>query len=155
MSLHLNQVSAGLVVSMLVAMIAGPTVAQGEENDQAEATAAEVVLDQFSQALNQGNGNRALELLSEHAVILESGIAQTRSEYADHHLGSDMSFLANLKQSQLSRQILHAGDAVVIISRTQLSGHYDDQEIDIVSAETAVLVQANGKWKIKHLHWSS
>jgi hypothetical protein len=149
---YLQQTWAGLLLGILVAMIAGSTLAHGEKT---QATEAEAFLDVFNRALSQGDGERALGLLSQNAVILEGGVAQTRSEYAEHHLGSDMAFLAKLQQERLSRQILQVGGAVVIITRTQLSGYYEDREIDVVSAETAVIARANDTWEIRHLHWSS
>jgi ketosteroid isomerase-like protein len=154
MTLHSRQAWTKPVFSILVAMLSGTAMAHGEGSNQIEVTEAEAVLDEFNSALSEGDGEAALELLSDDAVILEGGLAETRGEYADHHLASDMAFLANIEQERLSRQILQAGGALVIITRTQLSGHYDGRKIDMVNAETAVLVQANGHWQISHLHWS-
>ena len=121
----------------------------------AKPTSAEAVLDAFHHALEEGNGEAALRWLADDAVILEGGVAQSKAEYADHHLGSDMAFLAAMQSEQLSRESRRADGVVTVITRTQLKGVFKEREIDIVSSETAVLKQVDGDWKIQHLHWSN
>ena len=47
----------------------------------------------FHDALGRGDSAAALNLLAPDAVILESGSAQTREEYAREHLAEDIAFV--------------------------------------------------------------
>lgn len=132
---------------------ASAPVAQGHSHAAPETPQG--VLDAFHHALEEGNGQAALQWLAEDVVILEGGVAQTREEYASHHLGSDMAFLAAMQAEQLSREIQQNGAVVTIITRTQLKGAFKDRDIDITSSETAILKRTEGGWRIQHLHWSN
>lgn len=124
-------------------------------HDHAEPNAPEAVLDAFHHALEEGNGAAALRWLADSALILEGGVTQSKAEYADHHLGSDMAFLAALETERLSRTVQRAEGTATIITRTRLKGRFKDRDIDLVSAETAVLRETDAGWKIEHLHWSN
>ncbi len=130
-----------------------PSVALGQENP--EPTTPEEVLGVFHSSLQEGAGKSALQWLAKDAIILESGVAESAQEYASHHLHSDMAFLAGLQSERLSRAILRAGDAVTVVTRTRLTGTYDGEAVDMLSAETAVLIRTDDGWRIQHLHWSN
>lgn len=125
------------------------------DHGHARPTTAENVLDAFHHALEEGNGEGALRWLADDAVILEGGVAQSKEEYADHHLGSDMAFLAETQSRRLSRESRSGDGVVIVITRTELKGVFRDREIDLVSSETAVLKWVGEDWKIQHLHWSN
>lgn len=115
----------------------------------------EDVLEAFHHALAEGNAQAVLDFLTEDAVILEGGVAETKAEYASHHLASDMAFLDAMQATGLSREVMPVGDIVIVITRTQLKGRFNDREIDIVSSESAVLKRTEAGWRIQHLHWSN
>lgn len=39
-----------------------------------------------------------------------------------------------------------------VVSESRIHGRYKDNEIDLISIETAVLARAEDGWKIVHLH---
>lgn len=47
---------------------------------------------QYHAALASGDSLAALALLADDVVVLESGSAESRSEYRSHHLASDIAF---------------------------------------------------------------
>lgn len=139
------------------------TAAEPEVHDHAAAAhshaapeTAEATLDAFHHALEEGRGGDALALLAEDAVIFESGgVEASRAAYADHHLGADMAFLADMSVETLSRDIREDGNLAAVTSRTRTTGIRDGREIDLTGTETAILRQANGVWRVVHIHWSS
>lgn len=119
------------------------------------ATAADVV-DAFHAALTRGDTGAALALMAEDVVVFESGGAeQNRAEYAAHHLEADAAFSAAVSRKLVSRQSGQAGDMAWVMSIEQVSGTYHDRPINSRSVETMMLRQADGHWRIVHIHWSS
>lgn len=117
---------------------------------------AVATLEAFRHALEEGRGADALALLAEDVVIFESGgVEASRAAYADHHLGADMAFLADMSVTTLDRDVREAGDLAVVTSRTRTTGARDGRHFDLTGTETAVLRRENEAWRIVHLHWSS
>lgn len=128
----------------------------GDAHGHAAPATAVATLEAFHHALGEGRGADALSLLAEDALIFESGGAEvSRAAYADHHLGADMAFLADMSVTTLGRDLRGEADLVVIMSRTRTTGTRDGRAIDLPGTETAVLARGNEGWRIVHLHWSS
>lgn len=124
-------------------------------HDHAEPLTPEGSLDAFHHALVDGDGATALYWLAHDAVVLEGGVVQSKEEYAAHHLGSDMAFLGAVQSTRLSREIRNVNGVTIVITRTRLTGTFREQAVDLVSAETAVLMRTDSGWRIQHLHWAS
>jgi ketosteroid isomerase-like protein len=113
-------------------------------------------LNSFHAALNSGNEQSVMAALSPDVLIFESGGAErSRAEYANHHMKSDMAFLAQMGHDQISQDASEQGDTAWIVTESRIYGRYKEKDIDIVSTETAVLKRGEDGWKIVHLHWSS
>ncbi len=113
-------------------------------------------LNSFHAALNSGDEQTVMAVLSPDVLIFESGGAErSRAEYASHHMKSDMAFLAQMGHDQISQAASEQGDAAWIVTESRIYGRYKDKDIDIVSTETALLERSEDGWKIVHLHWSS
>ncbi len=113
-------------------------------------------LNSFHAALNSGDEQAVMAVLSPDVLIFESGGAErSRAEYASHHMKSDMAFLAQMGQDEISQAASEQGDTAWIVTESRIYGRYNDKDIDIVSTETAVLKLGEDGWKIVHLHWSS
>ncbi|MDX1571811.1 MAG: DUF2231 domain-containing protein [Xanthomonadales bacterium] len=122
-------------------------IAGGELADQAEALAG---------ALAAGDEARVRELLAENVLIFESGGAErSLEEYAGHHMGADMKFLAAIQREVLERKVYRGDGTGVVATRSRLHGAYGDRAIDLISTETLALEQRDGAWKIVHIHWAS
>ena len=113
-------------------------------------------LNSFHAALNSGDEQTVMAVLSPDVLIFESGGAElSRAEYASHHMKSDMAFLAQMGHEEISQAASEQGDTAWIVTESRIYGRYKDKDIDIVSTETAVLKRGDDGWKIVHLHWSS
>lgn len=114
------------------------------------------VVNAFHDALEAGDAEAALKHLSPDVVIYESGgVEASRDEYASHHLHSDMKFLQTTNTSVIGRTSGSDGDHAWVLTRTETSGSYNDQPIDLNGTETMILERMADGWKIVHIHWSS
>ena len=119
-----------------------------------DTSAAKVVL-AFHQALETGNKELARELLADDVTIYEGGgVERSADEYAQHHMLSDMEYLAAVKNKTIEHQVEVLGNAAISMSRRHTSGSYKGNKHDYESMETIVLGKQNDEWKIKHIHWS-
>ena len=129
--------------------------ASTSNHQHARPDSADGALDAFHHALEEGDGTGALDWLADDAVVLEGGVAQSKTEYARHHLASDMAFLSKISSERLSRTRLSADGATTVVTRTRLVGTIEGREIDTISSETAVLIETTAGWRIQHIHWSN
>ncbi len=124
-----------------------------EAHPDAEAIAA--VVDAYHRALASGNGDAALNLLSDDAIILESGGLETKAEYADHHLPGDMAFAQAVPRSRSEIHVTGHQDVAWAWSTSETQGTYREREINATGAELMVLVNTDDGWRISAIHWSS
>ena len=68
---------------------------------------------------------------------------------------SDMAFLSQMQSEVIRRNESVWGSTALVVSESRIHGRYKDNDIDVISIETAVLERADDGWKIVHLHWSS
>ena len=68
---------------------------------------------------------------------------------------SDMAFLEQMDREVIGQDASVQGNAAWIVTESRIHGRYKEQDIDLVSTETAVLERGADGWKIVHLHWSS
>jgi len=127
-----------------------PTFFTGLDSDAGKAASA------FQAALNVGNPDLARSLLDDAVLIFEGGgVERSADEYAGHHMKADMKFLQAMNIERSEHQVLVYGKTAVSMSRTKVSGTYEDKAISYEGMETLVLTtQENGVWKIVHIHWS-
>ncbi len=110
----------------------------------------------FHAALQSGDTSAALALLTEDALIFESGgVERGRAEYAAHHLAADAAFSAAVQRSLVDRHNEESGDMAWVTSVETVTGSYRDRAIDSRSVETMLLRRVDGQWRIAHIHWSS
>jgi ketosteroid isomerase-like protein len=113
-------------------------------------------VDAFHAALARGDLDGAAALLSDDAVIFESGAAEhSKAEYTTHHLGVDASFAQAVPRLVMSRSGTEIGDMAWIATEGRTTGTYRDRAIDSLSKETMLLRKGVDGWKIVHIHWSS
>lgn len=114
------------------------------------------VVDSFHAALARGDTAAALALLSDDAVIYESGgVERGKAEYASHHLEADAAF-SKAVPSQVTRRTGEAAGAVAwILTEGRTTGTFRDKPVDRVTTETAMLRRVGNGWRITHFHWSS
>ena len=118
-------------------------------------SAAGQVVQQFHQALQQGNRDLALAQLAPEVQIFEGGgVERSRDEYKAHHLDADINYLKQISSKLLEQQIEIVGDMAYAVSRSQQQGEIKGKKIDRTGVESLVLRKQNGAWHIVLVHWS-
>jgi ketosteroid isomerase-like protein len=114
-------------------------------------------VDAFHAALKSHDTATALKLLAPDASILEQGfVDRTRADYAGAHIAADAAFAEATEFKVLERRIIWLGDnAACVISQTRTIGRFENQSINLIGTETALLQRAGGTWSITHIHWSA
>ncbi len=110
----------------------------------------------FHHALNTGDKITAKSLLADDVTIYEGGgVERSADEYAQHHMNSDMEYLSSVTNKALEHQVKVLGNTAISASRFLVNGMFKGEERDYQSMETIVLINTEGEWKIKHIHWSN
>jgi len=150
-------VAAVAIIVFVAAMLAAAqaTCDSTARGTGADSTAVIAVVERYHRALAQGDTADALSLLSNDAMILESGDVETRDEYRSHHLPADIQFARTVPSVRGPVQVVLRGDVAWAISTSQTRGQYRGRPIDSQGAELMVLTREGGGWKIRAIHWSS
>lgn len=121
-----------------------------------EAQAAATVVDAFHAALEAGDTDAALMLMTEDVLVFEEGGAErSRAEYAAFHLGADAAY-AGASVSTVTRRFGSAnGDTAWILTEGSTTGQAGNSATSRLTMETMVLMRGSGSWRIQHIHWSS
>jgi ketosteroid isomerase-like protein len=132
-------------------------VAFGYAAPQLEAQEAAVieVIEAFHAALAAGDSTKALSLLADDVVILESGGTEDKSHYRSGHLSGDMRFAQAVPRERSEVDVRILGDVAWATSTSVTQGRMGEREINSQGAELAVLARDGGSWKITAIHWSS
>ncbi len=122
----------------------------------AQDAAVEATVEAFHDALAAGDARTALSLLTEDALIYESGgVERSRAEYEGHHLFHDIAFAKATKRETRARSAIAQGDMAVVTSEHRITGTVKDKPVDLISLETLLLERRSGAWRIRHIHWSA
>lgn len=109
----------------------------------------------FHNALAHGDGKAAMKSLAPGAVILESGSAESRAEYENHHLPEDIQFAQAVHSERSDIQIQEDGNTAWVTSRSKAEGSFEGKPINSVGVELVVLTKTAEGWRIRAIHWSS
>lgn len=127
----------------------------GASDVSSDVTAITATVNGFHDALRRGDAKAAMELLAPDAVILESGSAQTREEYAHEHLADDIAFVKAVPGTRSKLSIKQEGNAAWTTATTQSVGTFNGREVNSVGIELMVLTKTEFGWRIRAIHWSS
>ena len=122
---------------------------------RSDSTAAVAAVEQFHAALAAADSARAVGLLSDDVLILESGAVQTRAEYLGGHLGADMKASQGPRGERTVLKVTIVGDAAYVISKTVTPPTGAQGSTGSESAELMVVSKTPTGWKIRAVHWSS
>jgi ketosteroid isomerase-like protein len=140
------------IAVLFVLLVVRPAGAGSVPSDAAAITAA---VDGFHDALRRGDSKAALNLLAADAVILESGSAQTREEYAREHLAEDIAFVKAVPGTRSTLSIKQEGNVAWTTATTQSAGTFNGREVNSAGVELMVLTKTRLGWLIRAIHWSS
>ena len=114
------------------------------------------VVKRFHHALSTSDKVTARGLLADEVQIFEGGsIERSADEYAQHHMLSDMKYLAAVKSQLVEHNVKVMGNSAVSMSRSKTTGTYKGKVVNYEGMETIVLEKQQGEWKIVHIHWSN
>ena len=124
---------------------------------QSHPDSAEIVrtVQRFHDVVAAGDSLSALALLSDDAVILESGGVETKAEFRQHHLPADIAFAQSTKVERRVHSLARRGDVAWVVSSSTATGTFRGRTINSAGAELMVLVRRPEAWRISAIHWSS
>ncbi len=137
------------IVAASLALTAPSVEAQTPESEVA------AVVDAYHMALASGDSTRALDLLADDVVILESGGVENKEHYRSGHLSGDMRFAQAVSRERGEISVVIVGDVAWAHSTSVTQGRMGEREINSRGAELVVLARSEGTWKIRAIHWSS
>lgn len=140
--------SAGLVLLLSAGAL-------GAQAPRADSLAALSAVEQFHAALTTADSARAVSLLADDVLIIESGHIQTRAEYLGGHLGADMKASAGSKGERTVVKVTVVGDAAYVVSKTVnpptgVAGNTGSESVELM-----VATRSSAGWRISAVHWSS
>ena len=112
-------------------------------------------LKSFQEALREGDPRLVMNFFAEDAIIMESGVAQTRGEYEREHLSEDIEFARAVKSVRSETRVETQGSAAWATSKLTASGVFDGRRVKTDGVELIVLTKVGTDWKIRAIHWSS
>lgn len=149
-----------LTIPAFVAAIAALTIPATKADSaaprsQSDSLAVANVVKDFHNALSKGDSARALTLLADDAVILESGYVERRSEYRTHHLPEDIKFAIAVASKRGPLQVTIRGATAWTAGTSTSKGSFNGKSVDSFGAESMVLTKESAGWRIRSIHWSS
>jgi ketosteroid isomerase-like protein/mono/diheme cytochrome c family protein len=119
------------------------------------APAAEAVARAFQAALQRGDREAVLALLTPEVRISEGGHTQTRDEYAAGHLGEDIAFLKTAQLTPVSLGSMPMGDTAMVGSESDIKATIKGQPAMLRSREMLNLRRDGDSWKIVSVQWQT
>ncbi len=140
---------------ILATLLAMPALTMAMDGTAPDSTAIAAMAAAFHAALAAGDSTSALALLSDDAVVLESGELETRAQYAAHHLAADIEFAQALGGERTVTGVRQVGDAAWLWAVSSVRGTWRGREVDSLGTELLVLAKEGEDWRIRAIHWSS
>ncbi|MGH6659834.1 MAG: YybH family protein [Sphingomicrobium sp.] len=145
-----------LIAFAAASTLHAPEALPAQTGIEPAAFGAAAVVDRFHAALGAGDGQGALLLMADDALVYESGhVEQGKAEYQAMHLDADMAFSRAVKEVTTRRSGHATGDFAWIASEGRTSGTFNGKAVDRATTETMLLRRDTGEWRILHIHWSS
>lgn len=143
---------ARVAVALGLVSLAPSLGAQAARTDSAAAVAT---VTRFHDALTARDSVGAVSLLASDALILESGVIESRADYVGHHLAADMKAGQGAKRTRVVLRVTVLGDAAYVVTKTTAPATNADGSNGSEMAELMVLSKSTTGWAIRAVHWSS
>jgi ketosteroid isomerase-like protein len=151
-----NSVLTAVVLAVVAAVtVATPTSGASRGDSQSDSSAIAATVSEYHHALESGDSAKALSLLANDAVILESGGMESRAEYRSHHLSGDIEFARAVKSVRSPLAVTVNGSTAWTYGTSTTQGSFNGRAINSVGAESMILSKDSKGWKIRQIHWSS
>ena len=143
-----------IAVILFATLLMGAAPAPARDGPGAQGAVAAV--EAFHTALHRGDERGAAALLSDDALIFESGgVERNKAEYEARHLPADAEFSQAVSSTVTRRTARSDGSIAWVASEGRTAGTWKGRQLDLVTTETMVLRRVGRAWKIMHIHWSS
>ena len=116
---------------------------------------AELVAEAFHAALEKGDRDAVLALLSADVAISEAGHIQSREEYAAGHLAEDIAFMKTAQITPVSLASKAVGETTIVGSESEIHATVKGEPRVFRSREMLTLKREGGSWKIVAVQWQS
>lgn len=146
---------AGAIIAVTAALAYSNNARAGTPDLDPDSAAVVAVVNQYHAALSSGDSTRALSLLADDVIILESGGTETRAEYRSHHLASDIAFARAVKSVRSPLAVSVEGNVAWTSGTSTTAGEFNGRPVNSAGAESMVLTKSGDSWKIRSIHWSS
>ena len=143
---------AGVLLALFTAALPG-SAQQGQSASDSSAVARTV--ERFHELIAAGDSLAALALLTDDAVILESGGLETKVQFREHHLAADVRFAQSTKGERRVHSVTQRGDVAWVASTSTATGSFGGRDVNSAGAELMLLVRTPSGWRISAIHWSS
>jgi ketosteroid isomerase-like protein len=149
--------SSGFAIALWLLIASGMSAAPVLAKESVlEDHPAALAASQLAEAIKAGDVDMLSQLIGPDVLIFESGgVESSLAEYETHHMLADIAFMKAMNSEVISRRVIEAGESVIVMTQSRLTGVYKDKEMDLSSTETLVMEKTDGHWKIVHIHWSS
>lgn len=121
----------------------------------ADSIAAVAAVERFHGALVASDSARAVSMLADDALVIESGAIQSRAEYLGHHLGADMKASQGGKGVRSVTNVTVVGRMAYVVSKTETPASGAEGSTASALVELMVVSKSIDGWKIRAVHWSS
>ena len=153
---HYGFVTTLLVFAMIMNIVRADS-ANSSEAKPANSLETQVtsVVQEFHQALENGNRDSVHQLLAHDVVVYEQGeVDASREQYESQHLSNDIAFFRDLDYVVLKQDVYSNEATAWVLSTIRIAEFQNNQLIDSFGTETMVLRHAPEGWVIAHIHWS-
>lgn len=116
---------------------------------------AEAALQAFTDALQIGNRDLAVEWLTPDVTVTEGNtVARSRDDYARGAMNRTMDLLKTATIVLLDRQVHPGPDSAHIVTRSHVTGRDRNTPVDVIRTETAQLRRLPEGWRVAQLEFS-
>jgi len=145
-----------LSVCLAATGLLAPTIAVSAEPALAQPVG---VAQAYFEAMDQSDLDAAEALFAESSSVFESGGVQgSWQRYREHHIGPELDEIKSFETTLGEPEGGESADGSMAFVAWPIEYHIElgnGQLIDSKGTVTFVLVKESGKYRIRHLHWSS
>lgn len=155
MPAYLRVATRVIALALSLGGLAPQLLAQAVPAARSDSASAVATVTRFHDALSARDSVAAVSLLANDAMILESGVIESRADYVGHHLGADMKAGQGAKRTRAVMRVTLVGDAAYVVTKTTTPATNGDGSNGSEMAELMVLSKTGSGWTIRAVHWSS
>lgn len=151
----MTQTPFAFVIGAAVLALGALPMSSRAQQSGSDSAAIVGTVQRFHDVVAAGDSLAVLALLTDDAVVLESGGLETKTEFRRHHLPVDIDFAKATKGERRLHSVTWRGDVAWVAATSTTTGTFRGRAINSIGAELMVLVRTTDGWRISAIHWSS